>query len=135
VNKLRVKVTNKLARRGLDLAKKGLLFQAITAIVITGLAGAAGGNHSAISAAAGTLISILPNIVFAIFAFRYAGASKNELVARSFSQGSKMKLALTIILFVIAFKGLNASPLEIFMAFVITTASHGLAMFHYGTKE
>tara|TARA_X000000368_G_C22659990_1_gene549196 strand:+ start:40 stop:447 length:408 start_codon:yes stop_codon:yes gene_type:complete len=135
VNNLRVKVTNKLARRGLDLAKKGLLFQAITAIVITGLAGAAGGSHSAISAAAGTLISILPNIVFAIFAFRYAGASKNELVARSFSQGSKMKLALTIILFVIAFKGLNASPLEIFMAFVITTASHGLAMFHYGTKE
>ncbi len=128
-------MTNKLARRGLDLAKKGLLFQAITAIVITGLAGAAGGIHSAISAAAGTLISILPNIVFAIFAFRYAGASKNELVARSFSQGSKMKLALTIILFVIAFKGLNASPLEIFMAFVITTASHGLAMFHYGTKE
>ena len=128
-------MTNKLARRGLDLAKKGLLFQAITAIVITGLAGVAGGSHSAISAAAGTLISILPNIVFAIFAFRYAGASKNELVARSFSQGSKMKLALTIILFVIAFKGLNASPLEIFMAFVITTASHGLAMFHYGTKE
>ncbi len=128
-------MTNKLARRGLELAKKGLLFQAITAIVITGLAGVAGGSHSAISAAAGTLISILPNIVFAIFAFRYAGASKNELVARSFSQGSKMKLALTIILFVIAFKGLNASPLEIFMAFVITTASHGLAMFHYGTKE
>ena len=128
-------MTNKLARRGLDLAKKGLLFQAITAIVITGLAGVAGGSHSAISAAAGTLISILPNIVFAIFAFRYAGASKNELVARSFSQGSKMKLALTIILFVIAFKGLNVSPLEIFMAFVITTASHGLAMFHYGTKE
>ncbi len=128
-------MTNKLARRGLELAKKGLLFQAITAIVITGLAGVAGGSHSAISAAAGTLISILPNIVFAIFAFRYAGASKNELVARSFSQGSKMKLALTIILFVIAFKGLNVSPLEIFMAFVITTASHGLAMFHYGTKE
>ena len=128
-------MTNKLAKRGLDLAKKGLLFQAITAIVITGLAGVAGGSHSAISAAAGTLISILPNIVFAIFAFRYAGASKNELVARSFSQGSKMKLALTIILFVIAFKGLNVSPLEIFMAFVITTASHGLAMFHYGTKE
>ncbi|KTF05144.1 membrane-bound ATP synthase subunit, F1-F0-type proton-ATPase [marine sediment metagenome] len=45
-----------------------------------------------------------------------------------------MKLALTIILFVIAFKGLNAAPLEIFLAFVITTASHGLAMFHYGTK-
>ena len=74
-------------------------------------------------------------MVFAAFAFRYAGASKNQLVARSFSQGSKLKLALTIILFVIAFKGLNATPLEIFVAYVITTASHGLAMFHYGSKE
>jgi len=127
-------VTNKLAKRGLDLAKKGLLFQAITALVVTAFAGAAG-SHSAMSAAAGALISILPNSVFMAFAFRYAGASKNDLVARSFSQGSKLKLALTIILFVIAFKGLNAAPLEIFMAFVITTASHGLAMFHYGTKE
>jgi ATP synthase protein I len=135
VNKLRVKVTNKLAKRGIDLAKKGLLFQAVTALFVTVIAGAAGGSHSAMSAAAGALISILPNSVFMAFAFRYAGASKNDLVARSFSQGSKLKLALTIILFVIAFRGLNAAPLEIFMAFVITTASHGLAMFHYGTKE
>lgn len=135
MNKRREKVTNKLAKRGKDLAKKGLLFQAITALIVTTIAGAASGSHSAMSAAAGALISILPNIVFMLFAFRYAGASKNDLVARSFSQGSKLKLALTIILFVIAFKGLSATPLEIFMAFVITTASHGLAMFHYGTKE
>ncbi|WP_370245034.1 ATP synthase subunit I [Alteromonas abrolhosensis] len=128
-------MTNKLAKRGLELAKKGLLFQAVTALFVTAFAAAAGGSHSAMSAAAGALISILPNGVFMAFAFRYAGASKNDLVARSFSQGSKLKLALTIILFVIAFKGLNAAPLEIFMAFVITTASHGLAMFHYGTKE
>ncbi len=128
-------MTNKLAKRGLDLAKKGLLIQAVTALFVTAFAGAAGGSHSAMSAAAGALISILPNSVFMAFAFRYAGASKNDLVARSFSQGSKLKLALTIILFVIAFKGLNAAPLEIFMAIVITTASHGLAMFHYGTKE
>ena len=128
-------MTNKLAKRGLELAKKGLLFQAVTALFVTAFAAAAGGSHSAMSAAAGALISILPNSVFMAFAFRYAGASKNDLVARSFSQGSKLKLALTIILFVIAFRGLNAAPLEIFMAFVITTASHGLAMFHYGTKE
>lgn len=135
MNKLREDVTNKLAKRGVNLAKKGLLFQVITGLIVTIFAGAVSGYHSAISAGAGALISILPNMVFAAFAFRYAGASKNQLVARSFSQGSKLKLALTIILFVIAFKGLNATPLEIFMAFVITTASHGLAMFHYGSKE
>ncbi len=128
-------MTNKLAKRGVDLAKKGLLFQAITALIVTLLPGIAADSYSAMSATVGALISILPNMVFAAFAFRYAGASKNQLVARSFSQGSKMKLALTIILFVIAFKGLNAAPLEVFIAFVITTASHGLAMFYYGAKH
>ena len=135
MNKLREKVTNRLAKRGLDLAKKGLLFQVITALIVTSIAGVAAGGHSAMSAASGALISILPTVVFTAFAFRYVGASKNDLVARSFSQGSKMKLALTIILFVIAFKGVNATPLEIFAAFVITTASHALAMFHYGSKK
>ena len=86
------------------------------------------------SAAAGALVSIIPTLVFSAFAFRYAGASKNALVARSFSQGSKLKLALTIILFVVTFAGLDAAPLEVFVAFVVTTASHALAMFQYGAK-
>jgi ATP synthase protein I len=135
VNKQREKVTNKLAKRGLDLAKKGLLFQFVTTVVITNIAGVGAGVESAISVAAGAAVSIIPTMIFSAFAFRYAGARNNERVARSFSQGSKLKLALTIILFVIAFKGLNASPLEVFMAYVIITASHALAMFHYGKKE
>lgn len=128
-------MTNKLAKRGITLAKKGLLFQIVTATVMVAFAAHIGGAISAISAVTGALISILPKTVFTAFAFRYAGASKNELVARSFSQGSKMKLALTIILFVIAFRFLHVMPLVLFMAFVITTVSHALAMFHYGSKE
>mgnify|MGYP001175223778 CR=1 FL=1 len=135
MNKQRDGVTNKLAKRGLTLAKKGLLFQIVTAAIIVAVAALIGGATSALSAATGALISILPKIVFTAFAFRYAGASKNELVARSFSQGSKMKLALTIVLFVIAFRFIHVMPLVLFMAFVITTVSHALAMFHYGTKE
>jgi ATP synthase protein I len=127
-------VKNKLAGHGINLAKKGLLFQIITALVILVIAAVAGGGHSAMSAAAGALVSIIPTLVFSAFAFRYAGASKNALVARSFSQGSKLKLALTIILFVVTFAGLDAAPLEVFVAFVITTASHALAMFQYGAK-
>jgi len=134
MNKQRDKVTNKLAERGLSLAKKGILFQIGTAFLVTIVTGLIAGYHSAISAGAGAIVSILPTLVFTGFAFRYAGASKNELVARSFSQGSKMKLALTIILFVVTFKGLNASPIEVFVAYVVTTASHVLAMFRYGTK-
>lgn len=135
MNKQRDSVTNKLAKRGLTLAKKGLLFQIVAAAIMVVLAALVGGLITASSAVTGALISILPKIVFTAFAFRYAGASKNELVARSFSQGSKMKLALTIILFVIAFRFLHVVPLVLFMAFVITTVSHALAMFHYGSKE
>jgi len=127
-------VANKLAEHGLFLAKKGILFQAITAAIITIFAGIVAGYHSAMSVAAGAIISILPMIVFSGFAFRYTGATKMELVARSFSQGSKVKLVFTVILFVVTFAGLKASPLEVFIAYVVTTASHALATFHYGTK-
>ncbi len=134
MNKQQGNVKNKLAEHGVFIAKKGILFQLVTALIITLLAGIIAGQHSAISTAAGAVISILPTAIFSGFAFKYAGASKNELVAQSFSQGSKLKLALTIILFVVTFAGLNASPLEVFVAYVVTTASHALAMFRYGTK-
>ena len=135
MNKQKGNVKNKLAEHGVFIAKKGILFQLVTALIITLLAGIIAGQHSAISTAAGAVISILPTAIFSGFAFKYAGASKNELVAQSFSQGSKMKLALTIILFVIAFRFLHVVPLVLFMAFVITTVSHALAMFHYVSKE
>lgn len=89
MNKLREKVTNRLAKRGLDLAKKGLLFQVITALVVTVIAFAAAGSHSAMSAAAGAMISILPTIVFTAFAFRYAGASKTTLLHEVLAKAQK----------------------------------------------
>ena len=135
MSKRRDKVANKLSGHGVFLAKKGILFQAATAILITLCSGILGGYYSAMSVGAGALISILPMIIFSGFAFRYSGATKNELVARSFSQGSKLKLAFTVILFVVAFAGLKASPLAVFMGYVVTTVSHALAMFHYGTKK
>ncbi|WP_232373445.1 ATP synthase subunit I [Alteromonas sp. RKMC-009] len=81
------------------------------------------------SAAIGAFISILPNAIFALFAFRYSGASKNELVVRSFSQGAKLRLVLAVILFVVAFKFLHAIPEAVFAAFAVTTVSYWLAMF------
>jgi len=124
-----------LAGQGKALARRGFIVQVITAVCLVVFVAVMFNRHSAMSAAAGALISILPTSVFSWFAFRYSGARKNALVAKSFSQGSKMKLALTIILFVVTFAGLNAAPIEVFLAYVVTTASHGLAMFHYGTKN
>ncbi|RDV24796.1 ATPase F0F1 [Alteromonas aestuariivivens] len=117
-----------LARQGKFLAKKGTVFQLVTAAGLTASAWAFGTAQLSLSVAVGAVISILPNFVFALFAFRYAGASKNSLVARSFSQGSRVKLALTILLFVVAFVVLDTRPLALFGAFAITTVSYWLAL-------
>ena len=124
-----------LVGRGRELARKGFIFQCVIAslLVLFGLFYT--GYQLAISLACGAIISILPTRLFAGFAFRYAGARQNNLVARSFSQGAKAKLALTIILFVVAFAGLKASPLPVFIAFAITTTSYWLVMFRDGTQE
>ena len=73
-------------------------------------------------------MSIVPNSVFAALAFRYSGATKNQMVVRSFAQGAKLKLILTVIFGVLAFKGLNLAPLALFIGFIVTTISQWFGM-------
>lgn len=123
---------NKLAEPGKSLAKKGLLFQCLTALGLTIITAFFSSGHAVISIASGALVSIMPSLLFATFAFRFAGATQLKQVNQSFGQGAKLKMALTIVLFVVAFAGLNALPLYVFSGYAITTASHALAMFRYG---
>lgn len=125
------KVTSDLTGNGKKIAKKGVLIQVMVAFIMVAVSTAAGNTHLAMSLAAGAVISIIPGIAFAGFAFRYSGARQNQLVARSFSQGAKVKLALTILLFVLAFAVLKAAPLAVFIAYAITTVSYWLALFRY----
>ncbi|MEW9797843.1 ATP synthase subunit I [Alteromonas sp. CYL-A6] len=128
-------MNNKLAQPGRNLAKKCLIIQVFTAVFLVLVAAGSGSWHSATSVAAGAVISILPSFIFAGFAFRYAGATQNNLVNKSFGQGVRVKLALTIVLFIIAFAGLKASPVEVFIAFALTTASQVFALFRYGSDR
>ncbi len=50
-------------------------------------------------------------------------ASHNQMVVRSFSQGTKLKLIFTMILAVIAFYGLKLPPLPLFSSFMLLTVS------------
>lgn len=111
------------------MAKKTALFQIICALIFILITGLLSTVDKALAFAAGTIISILPNQIFALFAFRYAGASQLRLVTKSFSQGSKLKLAATVILFAIAFAGLKLEPLPVFAGFAIATVSYWLALF------
>lgn len=78
------------------------------------------GKYSGISALYGGLICVLPGMVFALLAFRYAGASQNKLVVRSFNKGSKLKFIITIVLFVMAYKSPNLQPLPLLISYVVT---------------
>lgn len=86
-------------------------------------------QNTAVALAYGTAISFLPNAVFSLFAFRYSGASQIEAVARSFNQGSKAKLVITISLFVVAFGVLKLHPLPVFLGFIAATAAYWVALF------
>ncbi|NVK56961.1 MAG: ATP synthase subunit I [Alteromonadaceae bacterium] len=122
-------MTKNLADNGKSLAKKTALFQCASALFFILLVWVFSTVDKATAFAAGTIISIIPNQIFAFFAFRYAGASQMRLVTKSFSQGSKLKLAVTVILFAIAFAGLKLTPLPVFAGFAVATVSYWLALF------
>jgi ATP synthase protein I len=121
-------MANDLAAPGKKLAKIGITVQASVGIVATSLTGIYDLNMSG-SVILGVIAFLLPHSVFAYWVFRYAGATKNNIVAQSMNQGMKLKLLLTFFIFVIAFSQLNAHPVFLLSAYVITMASQWVAMF------
>lgn len=122
-------MATKLAEKGRQLATKVLIFQSMVAIFVALIFTFIFGEKAGLSAVYGGIVCIVPSLVFARFAFKYAGASQNELVVRSFSQGSKFKLIATVLLFVGAFKWLDALPMPLFSGFALTMATQWVVLF------
>jgi ATP synthase protein I len=109
-----------LTQEGRQLARKVLFYQSIIAILLTFIFTLFSVKNSGISALYGGLICLLPGMVFALLAFRYAGASQNKLVVRSFNKGSKLKFIFTIVLFVVVYKWPNLQPIPLIVSYVVT---------------
>lgn len=109
-----------LTQEGRKLARKVLFFQSIVALVLALFFTFYDGKFSGISAFYGGLICLIPASVFAYLAFRFAGASQNKLVVRSFNKGSKLKFIFTIVLFVLAYQWPNLHPLPLMVSYVVT---------------
>jgi len=77
--------------------------------------------HAKSTLAAG-VVTIVPNIVFALKAFKYAGAKSSKLVVESFFSGVKLKMVLTALLFALAFKFLVLLPIPFFSMFCLVMA-------------
>lgn len=109
-----------LTKRGRQLAGKVIFFQVIIAIIASTIFAVFLDKNSGISAVYGALACLLPAIVFAHLAFKYAGASRNQLVIRSFNKGSKLKFFLTILLFVMAYQWEDVQAMPLLVSYVIT---------------
>lgn len=109
-----------LAQEGRQLARKVLFYQSLIAIFLAFILFLLLGKYSGISALYGGLICVIPGMVFAFLAFRYAGASQNKLVVRSFNKGSKLKFIITIVLFVMVYKLPNLQPLPLLISYIVT---------------
>nr|WP_297348785.1 ATP synthase subunit I [uncultured Glaciecola sp.] len=117
-----------LANNGQQLAKKGILAQCISSLVLI-VAVLVLKPEYTVAVIFGSLSFIIPHSFFAYWSFRYAGATKSKLVVQSFSQGLKIKLVLTVIFFAIAFSQLNAPPFPLMGAYVLAMVSQWFAMY------
>ncbi|MFY8274596.1 ATP synthase subunit I [Pseudoalteromonas sp. SSDWG2] len=120
-------MTQKLAGPYRRAALKGVLFQGGVALVVAVIVLVGWEVDAALSALAGGLVAVLPNFLFAFYAFRYVGASKAKQVYASFKRGNGLKFLLTIFLFALIFKLYPVIALPFFVSFILVTFVQWLA--------
>ncbi len=92
-------MTNRLARPYRLAAFKLICLQGIVALIAAVIVFIGWGVNAGQSALAGGAVALLPNFVFAVYAFRYMGASRVNQVYASLKRGNGLKFMLTIVLF------------------------------------
>ncbi|WP_438865150.1 ATP synthase subunit I [Neptunicella sp.] len=112
-----------LAGTGRLLVRKIFLYQCITALISALICLLIWNQQQAVSILVGGLICTFSHFIFGLMAFRYAGGSKNKQVVKSFNQGLKLKLALSIIFFVVAFQWLKLPFLPLLAGYFLTQIS------------
>jgi ATP synthase protein I len=116
-----------LAGRYRKTAYKGVLLQGCCAIIIAIIIFIGWGFTAGISALAGGFVSVVPNFVFAMYAFRYVGASKSELVYVSLKRGNALKFLLTICFFALVFKYFTVMAMPFFICYILVVFSQWYA--------
>jgi ATP synthase protein I len=109
-----------LTQEGRQLARKVLFYQALIVTLFTLVFTIFLGEYSGISALYGGVVCLVTGAIFAFIAFRFAGASQNQLVVRSFNKGSKLKFIITIVMFVMVYKWQNLQPLPLLVSYFVT---------------
>lgn len=119
-NSLGVLGLNMLTKPGQELAKQHLLITIIITFVLTAINYFSWGLNNATSALLGGFVCIIPNMIFARKAFKYAGARSAQKVVDSFYGGVKLKMLVTAILFSLCFKFIELSLATFFITYFLT---------------
>ena len=89
------------------------------------------GRVAAISAALGGIACILPNVLFARFAFRHSAADSAGLVMKWFYIGEAIKIIVTVLIFALSLtwiKELNFAAMFITYIFALMVNIYGLGL-------
>ncbi|WP_404341664.1 ATP synthase subunit I [Pseudoalteromonas mariniglutinosa] len=112
-------MTNKLASPYRLAALKLICLQGIVALLVAVMIFIGWGVDVGLSALAGGAVAVLPNFVFAVYAFRFVGASKANQVYASLKRGNGLKFLLTIVMFALMLKLYPVILLPFFCAYVL----------------
>ena len=102
---------NFLTTPGRKLASKQIGIMTVLVVISAVITYFNWGLLYAYSLLTGGAVALIPNIIFAYKAFKYAGASASREVMESFHSGVKLKTLYTALLFALVFKFLVISPL------------------------
>ncbi len=123
-------------RKRLRVVKLILIGQFLAMILVGAVGFMQAGQVAGVSAWLGGLIAWVPNIYFALRAFKYHGARVAQKIVHSFYAGAFGKYILTMAMFAIVFikvRPLNA--LALFTGFVLVMAMYWIVPFLIALTE
>ncbi|HSG52962.1 MAG TPA: ATP synthase subunit I [Rheinheimera sp.] len=83
------------------------------------------------SAFKGGLVAVIPNFIFAFFAFRFSALDNANLVLASFMRGQSLKLILTTVLLALVFSQQQLVPGVFLTGFLLTLLAQWMAPFFF----
>jgi ATP synthase protein I len=124
-------VTHSLASPYRRAALKGVLYQGLVAIIAAVIVFIGWGVEAGLSALAGGAVLVLPNFVFAAYAFRFMGASKANQVYSSLKRGNGLKFLLTVVLFALIFKHFSVVMWPFFGTYMLVMLTQWLVLIFF----
>ena len=124
-------MVNRLTKPHRTAALRLVRLQAFIAVITSLIIFFGWGIAPALSALVGGTVSVVPSLVFALYAFRFMGATSVKMVTASFYRGQSLKLLTTFVLFIIAFKFMDVILEPLMVTFIITSFTHWFAPLYF----